>query len=571
MASVTAASVLALGWVSGCSVLYDLDTKQCSVDADCTALGAAFEGLACVDNLCQEPPINGCQSNAECIDQFGRGFEPWACIEKSEPGALRRENECVALTTTECPTILPQGRDGELWLDSLRTDNPLILGGSGLIGGSTLIDNTTRNFELALTELTQANQGLPGGRQVVMIACQALFDDDEQLDREMNHLANVVKVPGTVSTYLAEDLQRAFNDYGKPAQMFFMSPLDSDPALAALQDDGLLWHIGPAFDVVGRAYAPLFKRTLEHLGLTNATDVKVATVMTSDSRQLSSMVEPSIEQSPDKYGISFNGRTLVENRDSTHEYIRLDISADETVPVSQHVDAILALLPNIIISAADTQFIQRMIPAIEAGWPDDSPPKPFYLLSPVNYNDPNLQDLIETDSTLASRIAGVNGAAAADPTVLNQYIGRWKAAFPDPPEITNALGYENFYDAAYYLIYAAAGAGQSLAGGQSLKNGMNRLLGGTGPFSVGPTDMARAMGTLASSGSATIQLNGTLGPPEFNPVDGTRTSDGSVWCIDASGIFHSDVLRYVPNNDDPTQASLTGDFPCFDFGPPSSP
>jgi hypothetical protein len=555
MASITASSALALGWVSGCSVLYDLETKQCSADADCAALGGVFEGLACIDNLCQEPPITGCQSNAQCIDEQGNTFEPWACIEQEAEG-VRRQRECVPLTTTECPTMLPLG-DGELYLEILRSENPLILAGGGLIGGTTLLDQRMRNYDLALTELDRANQGLPSGRRVAMIGCASLLEDESAFDREMNHLTNAVKVPGIVSSFLAEDLQRAFNDYGKAAQTFFMSALESDATVGALPDDGLIWHIGPGVDVMARAYAPLFARTLEHLGVAAATDLKVATVVTEDIRFLSNMV-PTIESSPQEYGVSFNGKTVAVNR-SELNYITVGISSDPESDISADLQAILALQPNVIISAADQQFVQRIMTAVEAQWPASGPPKPFYLLSPFNYGDSSLLGMMQSNSSLQARIAGINGAAAADPDVYDRYVGRYQTAFEGATG--SDLFYENFYDAAYYLLYAAAAAGQNLDNGQSLRVGMNRLLSGP-PYEVGPTAMPLAMSTLLNA-SATIQLNGTLGPPDWNTINGTRRSYGSVWCIDSAREFQSDVLRYQPDDANPMQASLTGTFPCM--------
>jgi hypothetical protein len=557
MASITASSVLALGWVSGCSVLYDLETKQCSADADCAALGGVFEGLACIDNLCQEPPITGCQSNAQCIDEQGNTFEPWACIEQEAEG-VRRQRECVKLTTTECPTMLPLG-DGELYLEILRTENPLILAGNGVIGGTTLLDQRMRNYDLALTELDRTNQGLPSGRRVVMIGCTSTIDDDSVLNRQMDHLVNSVKVPGIVAALLAENLQRAFNDYGKAAQTFFMSALESDATLGALPDDGLMWHVGPGVDVMARAYAPLFARTLAHLGVAESTDVKVVTVVTDDIRFLSNMV-PTIEGSPQEYGLSFNGTTVAANRTAI-KYLTVGISSDPTSDISGDLDAILALQPNVIISAADGQFVRRIIPAIESEWPTGGPPKPFYLLSPFNYRDSALQAQLQSNSSLQARIAGVNGAAAADPDLYDAYVGRYQRAYPENSG-SDDLGYENFYDAAYYLLYAAAAAGQNLDNGQSIRAGMNRLLSGAGPYDVGPPDMPNAMSTLLNA-SATIQLDGTLGPPDWNTINGTRRSYGSVWCIDSGRNFQSDVLRYQPNDANPTQASLTGTFPCM--------
>ncbi len=556
MTSITASSVLALGWVSGCSVLYELETKQCSVDADCSALGGVFGGLACIENLCQEPPVTGCTSNAQCIDEQGSSFDPWACVEQeTAEGSVRRSRECVKLTTTECPTMLPLG-DGELYLEILRTENPLILGSSGIIGGTTLLDQRMRNYNLALTELDNQNGGLPSGRRVVMIGCSAILEDESAFDREIEHLTNSVKVPGIVSAYLAEDLQRAFNDYGKASQTFFMSALESDATLAALQDDGLIWHIGPGVDVMARAYAPLFARTLAHLGVAESTDVKVATVVTDNIRFLSNMV-PTIESSPQEYGLSFNAKTVADNRrDGT--YLAVGISSNSEVDISTELDAILALLPNVIISAADQQFVRRIMPTIESEWPASGPPKPFYLLSPFNYNDPALQAMLQSNSSLQSRLAGVNGAAAVDTDVYDDYVGRYERVYNSG---STDLGYENFYDAAYYLLYAAAAAGQNLDGGQSLRVGMNRLLSGPS-FDVGPTRMADAMSTLVPA-SATIQLNGTLGPPDWNTLNGTRRSYGSVWCIDSTRTYRSDVLRYEPNDATPTEASLTGDFPCI--------
>jgi hypothetical protein len=557
MASITASSVLALGWVSGCSVLYDLETKQCSADADCAALGGLFEGLACIDNLCQEPPITGCQSNAQCIDEQGFGFDPWACVEQeAEEGSVRRSRECVKLTTTECPTMLPLG-DGELYLEILRSENPLILAGSGLIGGTTLLDQRLRNYNLALTELENQNGGLPSTRKVLMIGCSSTFEEEGSFERQMDHLINQLKVPGVASSYIAEDLQRAFNEYGKDAQTFFMSALESDVTLGAMQDDGLIWHIGPGVDVLAQAYAPLLTRTLAHLGIAERTDVKVAVVTTTNIRFLSNMA-PGIERAPEEFGLSFNGTTVADNRDNLGTYIRVGISADATSDISTQIESILTLQPNVIISLADQQFVQRIVTAVETRWPTGGPPKPFYLLSPFNFGDSALRNMMQTNTSLQARIAGVNGPAPDTP-LRDSYVSAYTTAYPDYEP--GDLNYENFYDAAYYLLYAAAAAGQNIDNGQSLRVGMNRLL--TGPANdVGAPGMSNAMSILASP-SSSIRLNGVLGPPDWNPINGTRRSYGSVWCIGTDREYKPDVLLYAANDANPTQASLTGTFPCI--------
>src|SRR5690606_35090611 len=258
------------------------------------------------------------------------------------------DRECVRLTTPECPILLPQ--TNELWRTNLRSSNPVILAGTGVIGGTTVLDSRLRNYDLAITELTNTNAGLPSNRQVVMIGCRATFDDAAGLDRELDHLANVVKVPGLISAFDAAELQRAFNDYGRAAQMFFMSPLQSDPALAALQDDGLIWHMGPGPESIARIYAPLLTRTLAHLeriqGVSLAEGARVATVVTTDNRLLSTMV-PIIETRPEEYGLSFNGKTVAQNR-SDGNYRTFNITSGATSDVSTQIANILSLQPHVI-------------------------------------------------------------------------------------------------------------------------------------------------------------------------------------------------------------------------------
>jgi hypothetical protein len=89
---------------------------------------------------------------------------------------------------------------------------------------------------------------------------------------------------------------------------------------------------------------------------------------------------------------------------------------------------------------------------------------------------------------------------------------------------------------------------------------MERLLSGT-KYDVGPEQMNAAFNTLQNP-NASIELNGTLGPPTDFNRDGTRNSKGSVWCVDDTRTLRFDVLRYSVNEEDATSAALTGDFPA---------
>jgi hypothetical protein len=539
------ATLVAAGWASGCSVIYDLSTAQCSSNADCDALGGVFQGLECIENVCQTP-TSGCNDNAQCMDEQSAGTEPWIC----------RNRECIPLLSTECPTILPQ--IGDKWNEHLRSDSePVILAGTGLVGGSTNYDIFLKNYDLALTEVNRKVGGLANGmRPLIMIGCQAGFDSDEERDRMMTHLADRVKVPGLIAAMSAEDMQRAFTDKGKPANMFFMSPVDSDPTLSSLMNNGLLWYIGPSPEIIARAYAPLLTRTLAHLTATAALTgvARVATVVTANNRSATNTIA-TIRGEPAAYGIAFNeGASVFENTE-TGNYLGLSINAGESSV--EQVGRLLTFKPHVVISAASEGLLSNVIPAVESGWADAAggQARPFYILSYLNYNSPGLADLLASNPTLGRRMVGVNGASATNTANYNAYRNSWNTEFPDEMGVE---GYENFYDAAYYLIYAAA-AGQFVSGdGQDLRRGMTRLLQGP-EYNVGERQIPDALQALAVP-SATIQLNGTLGPPNFNPLDGTRLSDGSVWCIDTSSVTHADVLRYVAGAT-PEAATLTGTFP----------
>jgi hypothetical protein len=554
---VGAGVLLATTSVSGCSVLYDLSTEQCKTTEDCVALGGAFEALECRESICQEPILTGCQTNAECMDTRGDGIEPWACIK--EGGSSR--GDCVALRTAECPLVLPEGSSGDpLWRQNLRTANPVILAGTGVLSPNA--DNRIKNYELALTELTNKVIGInAGARPLVMMGCKANVASPEELDAMMTHIVDEVKVPGIVSALLADDLQRAWNDHGSVARTFFMSPLDADPTLVSILDQGLIFHVSPSADVIAWPYAPLLTRVINHLAITGP--VRVATVVASDERFLST-TKSLIESLPANHGLLFNGLSVSENRAaSPSNYLTVTTSLNETASANA-VQQLLDFKPHVIISAAGKEFDANIIPGVERGWVAASggQDKPFYILSPYNYNEPKLADTLLTNGTVRSRLVGVNGAGAVSPTNYNDYIGRWEAAFPEDRDVR---GYENYYDAVYYLMYAAAAAARntSVSSGEDLGDGMRRLLRGPSTFNVGDDDMPAAMAALQST---SIELVGTLGPPDFDETTGVRQTAGSVWCVNAARSAVADVLRYSQTDpNDPTTATLTGTFPpaCF--------
>lgn len=577
-------SLVAIG--GGCSLLKDLSADQCELDSDCDAQ-PQFKGRQCVAGVCVgstvsmagggsggsgdeanggssaasgadsggpaggkaqggdagAPPTAECATNAQCLD---KNFDPSVCM----------DGTCVPLLSDDCPVILPVTED--LWNQNLRTDDPIIFGAFASVP-TNLIGDQIRNYDLALTEFTHKVGTLPGSgskrRGLVAVVCR---NTKANIDPGMAHLVDDLKVPGIISALLASDIQHVFETKAHEADVMLMSPAESDSTLVSLKDDGLIWQMLPGGGSVAVSYAPLVDRTVSFLvsngTLASAADpVRVALVTATDVRFLQDQTQ-TIDDT-----ITFNGKSVADNlTDGNFKSIGItSVYTDKSADLTPQIQALLTFKPHIIIADAADEFLSKMVPAIESGWAGaaGSQAKPFYLLSPYHFNNPALPSLLQSNPSVRLRFAGVNVASAVDQKLYNTYQIAFDTAYP---EAAGHRGYENFYDAAYYLIYSAAAAGNvpSLSG-DDLARGMGRLLSGPA-FGVGQMDIPDALSALQSSSKAKITLNGTDGPPSWDPGTGGKVGPGSVWCVDSSSKQRADVLRY-----DDADKTLTGTFPCF--------
>jgi hypothetical protein len=591
---IRAVLLLTLFGLGGCSLLRDLNADQCELDTDCTARGGKFADRVCVAGVCVglsgSAASSGSGGDSAGTDASGgsggsgvSGGSAGAgvsaecstnaqCLDKNSAASACIGGTCVPLLSDDCPVILPLTDD--LWMDNLRTTNPIIFGAFATVP-TTLVGLQTRNYDLALTELTRSVSGLPGAggarRELVTVVCRSNFAAQANLDASMAHLVDDLHVPGIISALLAPDLQHAFESKAEAAHVMMMSPLESDSTLVSLVDNGLVWQMLPGGSSVAATYAPLLDRTVAYLQGSSSLGpneaVRVALVTASDVRFLSDTSD-TVTQT-----VTFNGKSAADNlSDGNFEPVAItSVYTDPNADLTAQIQAVLAFRPHIVIAAAADEFLSKMIPAIESGWAaavadgesggasgagdgggSGTQAKPFYLLSAYHYNNPALPPLLTSNPSVRTRLVGVNVASAVDQTLYNAYQIAFDTAYPD---VAGQRGYENFYDAAYYLIYSAAGAGSvSSLTGDDLARGMGRLLSGAS-FGVGRPDIPNALAALQSSSQSTIALSGTDGPPTFDPGTGSKVGPGSVWCVDSSSKQRADVLRYV------SSTSLSGIFP----------
>ncbi len=546
-------SLLALAAaLSGCSLAYDLNLDQCQVDADCASIG---QGLICgSDNICKIDD-RGCGSHSQCVAENGG---PWACIKEPE----RQRGECVNLQSPECPMLLPLQSNAAL--DALEHGDPVILGGFTRLTLSPFL----YNFDMAVSEFNESNGGLTtseGVRPVVMVACNGYGPDapdpdsfSRDLDASMDHLIRL-KVPGVVSALAADDLKRVVESKGLAANMFFMSSQESDSSLNSFLDKNLLWQVLPGGGSLGRSYRPVVDRTLDYLQRSGALtgNARIAQISTPDVRVLAEM-SAAVQSSTS--GIVFNGMNVLQNIENQTFLTRNtpSFSADQNADLSETVEELFQFKPHVIISVGSSEFLAKIVLPLEAQWntrvPDQA--RPFYVLSPLQYGTRSaLNTMVATSPTVRQRVIGLNAPAAPNADLYDSYLLRYIARYR--PE-GNAAGFENFYDAAYYLLYAGAAAQPRLTDGLSLSAGMFRLLNGTTRY-VGPNQaMSDVFSDLTRSSLSTISLHGTMGAPKFDRETGNRDDAASVWCLDEAGVPVPDVLTYDDSN-----GTMQGTFPCF--------
>ena len=483
----------------------------------------------------------GCSTNQDCV--ASAAGEPYFC--------RPTDRTCVALKTEECPLAYGTASD----------PNAIIFGAFATLNAAVPEDNAiVWAHRLALDELSgDANGGLPGGpngkrRPLVMVVCDNSADT---VDKGLTHLADDLLVPAVLATLKPGDLRRGFEAHSD-RDIFYLSPTAATRTLVDYPDGGLIWNLLGQPSDLAPTYAKLLTLTESYVKTQRSltAPLRVALVTTTDAfdSELASFVEPVL---------TFNGQSTSMNSDAgTYAGFTVDTSDPQPEAWAQQI---LAFHPDIVISAASESFSEKggLLETLESDWDQlVVTPRPFYILSPYNAGDlTNINDLINgfiqggVDTEANRRFVGVSIAGAADLTLQNQFATRLRTAFQDAYPDTG-----NYYDASYFLAYAMYAAGAAPLTGSKIAAAMPRLIDGKA-IDVGPANISAAFQALTKQDS-TIELDGTLGPPDFDPDTGVRHDQGSVLCFKLdSGVLslETDVLRY-----DTALGQFQGTFPCFD-------
>jgi len=304
--------------------------------------------------------------------------------------------------------------------------------------------------------------------------------------------------------------------------------------------------LAPVFVEVTK-HAEAFQRKAADL----ASGDKVRVALVQGSLAPARDVAQVLLSDPD-HSLVFNGEKTLSNDDSEFLFVELTSDfEDDQAEASAVTTALSEFKPHIVVVTAGTEFSSKVLPVLEDNWDEEDQVRPFYVTGPLLAFDGNLT----TNSSVRQRLAGVNFTADPDQTLFKMFQANFQAAYPE----IEFLSTENFYDAAYYLLYAIAASGNpAQLSGDSIAEGMLRIVSKSGsPASVGPNSISDVLSTLAVANSR-IALRGTMGPADFNLGTGARIAQGSVYCVAPNG-FNYDTLRLNASGD------LDGEFPCFDF------
>jgi hypothetical protein len=256
-----------------------------------------------------------------------------------------------------------------------------------------------------------------------------------------------------------------------------------------------------------------------------------------------------------------NGKTRQELDRAS--YRRYAIEGEKVDGGDSYVDAVVDLFefrPHVVVAVDDDRFVTYILHVLESAWEqvEDGQERPFYVLSPAQARSAALESALLDFPTLAQRVVGVAPAVARDTELHAAYLSDLESRNTDLLQVD---GGETYYDAGYFLLYAAAASGAPEPFGDALASGMQRLLDGA-PFSVGEPQIPEVLGALRDP-NVSVALHGTLGAPDFDRVTGARRhGEGSVWCVTRESEddvrFHYDALSLDASSD-----GLVGELPCI--------
>jgi branched-chain amino acid transport system substrate-binding protein len=361
-------------------------------------------------------------------------------------------------------------------------------------------------------------------RPIGVVAC----DDSTQPLRAAKHLVDDVRVPAVLGFNTSEEVLQLAPEVFLPHGTLVMSTLNSSPLIASIpQAKGtlrLVWRTmftskqtaAPMSALISNVIEPRVRKAPGGLGAT--APMRVAFVRTRITTELA--LSDALLRT-----LRFNDKSALENGTNFREIV-VD---DPTIPGAKPdfrpaIEDLIKFEPTVIILWSGTGFIERMMAPLESEWPKGAARRPTYAFaSPPAVS---LYPVVGSNAELRRRIFALTNVSTTPANA--RLVTHFNEAFAD--KVTRTASPNSSYDGFYVVAYAAYAVGDKPVTGDALSSTIARLLPPGIPIEVGPLGILDGFNALANGGR--IDLDGAIGPLDFDLSSGEAAIDMAVLCVD---------------------------------------
>jgi hypothetical protein len=516
-----------LAGLAGCTLLGNFTTEQCTLDADCSALGPG--PFTCQSNVCVPGGTGaGCTSNVQCTTETGK------------PAVCNR-------ATGACAQLLVEGGACQLRYGEVRDDlvilavlAPLDTTGATKAAGAHVT-------KMAVDEINLAG-GLPTPgtdppRQTSLLALVCNEDAaPADLEVELERLRDEVGVEAYLSEMPASQL-RTLKDGGVLAHEVVLATRADEQQLVQMgfDEDDLLWHAVPNVSRLQTLYHATIGEAVNEASvraMIPADDVRIAIVSGDFEAGSSALAENVLMQL---------------DAEMPGQAQQFAIAKDDAQHTASAVSQLALYQPHVVVDFVGPTFASSLIPQMEEVDMGLTFGNSIYVGSPGSrYSEELLLTAqLTTDPEMELRFVGVE--FYTDRELYDNFAERLPSLVPEG----KAYGYNILYDAIYMMTYAVFAAGVTDLTPEKIADGLTRIDHGS-PVFVGTTSSdSFALGidriNFNLGGGDAFQFVGTTGPLDWDDPTGSRlTNVVGTYCLTYdSGAVHYDFgMRHFDVEDE---------------------
>jgi hypothetical protein len=498
---------------ASCSLVVDTADVQCTRDSDCLARGPAFARAVCGPrNVCVKGP--DCRRNLDCAGAHG-----------GQPSICRQSDQtCVQVTSAGCvmkaePSDLAS--DDTLWF--------------GLLSPRTTGAHMEAAADLARQHIGKSGHLPPATsngprRPFAFVSCS---NDDNGLQRSLDHLIGDVQVPAIVGSNLSGEVITMLTDHTVRAGVLTISPTAGAPNISDLPNGGLFLRTSGSDTIAVKTLAQVLRAVVEPRLRAGTADnppvlavgqpLKVAVLYRGDALGISNANSAAAL-------LEWNGRNAADNG-ANYRAINYGDPSDpnNTTPMARYAAAVadvVAFAPHVIFVFGSLEFA-AMDKEIEARWPAQPGHRPFWLV--VKGIATVFTGSIGTNFDWARRVLGAQPYVDKSTAAYQAYQQDFRDSFPALANNVSVTATPSYFDAAYLLAYAVAASSPGPVTGAGLASAVRARLTPPGrKVSVGYDRIFEVLSALG--GGDRVDLAGLTGSLDFLP-NGDVPQTQEVFCM----------------------------------------